>query len=259
MSERIQIDDTPVTVGDASGFKFLEELALVGEIMEAVPLAEEQITDYTRHWFDRNGSENVLDRAAATYLFGKDRLAEISEEAWAASDQKLRLAKSPDGNAAFMRAFPSVYKHARRQMENLICLIATPNSKLAEADERGEADKIYDPGGPVHEMRRLILHRASVPEQIRLVLGSLRQLAEEMQAADLGAQMGEFRTAVKALAQALGVSDDTTEPESAEPNDENEPTERDEPVSEPSSSTLSSPATPASPAPTSSTASATAN
>jgi hypothetical protein len=142
----------------------------------------------------------VLDRAAATYLFGQERLEQISEEAWAASDQKLRLAKSPDGNAAFMRAFPSVYKHARRQTENLICLIATPNSKLERPTRTGEADRLYEPGGAVHEMRKLILHRAKLPDQMRLVLGSLRQLAEEMQQADLGAQMGEFRTAVKALA-----------------------------------------------------------
>jgi hypothetical protein len=259
MSTTIQIGDQPVTVGDFSGFKFLEALALVGEIMEAVPLADEKLSEYTRAWLEQNGSENVLDRAAATYLFGQERLEQISEEAWAASDQKLRLAKSPDGNAAFMRAFPSVYKHARKQTENLICLIATPNSKLEEADANSEADRLYEPGGAVHEMRKLILHRAKLPDQMRLVLGSLRQLAEEMQAADLGAQMGEFRTAVKALAQALGVSDDTTEPGSAESNDENEPTDRGERVSEPSSSTPSSPAIPASPAPTSSTASATAS
>jgi hypothetical protein len=259
MSERIQIDDTPVTIGDFSGFKFLEALALVGEIMEAVPLADEKLGEYSRQWLAQNGSENVLDRAAATYLFGRERLEQISEEAWAASDQKLRLAKSPDGNAAFMRAFPSVYKHARRQTENLICLIATPNAALEKADADGKGDHLYEPDGPVHEMRRLILHRAKLPDQMRLVLGSLRQLAEEMQAADLGAQMGEFRTAVKALATALGVSDDRTEPGSAESSDESEPTAQEERASEPNSSTPSSPAIPASPARTSSTASATAS
>jgi hypothetical protein len=135
--------------------------------------------------------QNVLDRAAATYLFGQERLEQISEEAWAASDQKLRLAKSPDGNAAFMRAFPSVYKHARKQTENLICLIATPNSDLEKADAKGESDeRLYQPGGAVHEMRELILHRAKLPDQMRLVLGSLRQLAEEMQEADLGSADG---------------------------------------------------------------------
>jgi hypothetical protein len=260
MSTTIQIGDKPVAVGDFSGYKFLEALALVGEIMEAVPLADEKLSEYTRTWLEQNGSENVLDRAAATYLFGRERLEQISEEAWAASDQKLRLAKSPDGNAAFMRAFPSVYKHARRQTENLICLIATPNSDLEKADAKGEADeRLYQPGGAVYEMRDLILHKAKLPDQMRLVLGSLRQLAEEMQAADLGAQMGEFRTAVKALATALGVSDDRTEPGSAESSDESEPTAQEERASEPNSSTPSSPAIPASPARTSSTASATAS
>lgn len=253
MSERIQIDDTPITVGDFSGFKFLEALALVGEIMEAVPLADEKLSEYSRQWLSVNGSETVLDRAAATYLFGRERLGEIGEEAWAASDQKLRLAKSPDGNAAFMRAFPSVYKHARRQTENLICLIATPNSKLEEADDRGEADRLYEPGGAVHDMRKLILHRAKLPEQMRLVLGSMRQLAEELQEADLGAQMGEFRAAVKALNGAINpaASDDESSTES-----DAEPDAKDT-SQEPSSSTLSSPATPVSPEPMSSTASPT--
>jgi hypothetical protein len=267
MSTTIQIGDKPVTVGDFSGYKFLEALALVGEIMEAVPLADEKIGEYTRQWLDREGATTTYERATARYVFGNSNdpriraaLEAITEADWEASGQKLKIEKSPDGNAAFMRAFPSVYKHARRQTENLICLIATPNSDLEKADAKGESDeRLYQPGGAVHEMRDLILHKAKLPDQMRLVLGSLRQLAEEMQAADLGAQMGEFRTAVKALAQALGVSDDKTEPGSAESSDENEPTERDERVSEPSSSTPSSPATPASPAPTSSTASATAS
>lgn len=242
MSERIQIDDTPITVGDFSGFKFLEALALVGEIMEAVPLADEKLSEYSRSWLAANGSENVLDRAAATYLFGKERLEQISEEAWAASDQKLRLAKSPDGNAAFMRAFPSVYKHARRQTENLICLIATPNGELEKADEKGEADRLYEQGGAVHEMRKLVLHRAKLPEQMRLVLGSMRQLAEELQEADLGAQMGEFRAAVKALNGAINpaASDDET----STPDDD-EPDEKAATSPEPNSSTPSSPVTPA--------------
>jgi hypothetical protein len=237
MSEHIQIADQQVVVGDFSGFKFLEALALVGEIMEAVPLADEKLSEYSRQWLAANGSENVLDRAAATYLFGRERLDEISEEAWAASDQKLRLAKSPDGNAAFMRAFPSVYKHARRQTENLICLIATPNSDLEEADQQGKADQLYEPGGAVHGKRKLILHRAKLPEQMRLVLGSMRQLAEELQEADLGAQMGEFRAAVKALNGAINpaASDD----EKSTPDDD-EPDAKVDTSQEPSSSTPSS-------------------
>jgi hypothetical protein len=264
MSTTIQIGDKPVTVGDFSAFKFLEALALVGEIMEAVPLADEKISEYTKQWLTQNGSEQALDRASARWLFGRNEqtakwLEAITDAEWEASGQKLRLAKEPDGNAAFMRAFPSVYKHARKQTENLICLIATPNSDLEKADAKGEADHLYEQGGPVHEMRELILHRAKLPDQMRLVLGSLKQLAEEMQQADLGAQMGEFRAAVKALATALGVSDDRTGPGSAESSDESESTAQGEPASEPSSSTPSSPAIPASPEPTSSTASATAN
>src|SRR4051794_41984897 len=103
MSERIQIDDTPVTIGDFSGFKFLEALALVGEIMEAVPLADEKLSEYTRQWLAHNGSENVLDRAAATYLFGRERLRQNSEGGGGAGDPKLPLRKKPPRHAAVIR------------------------------------------------------------------------------------------------------------------------------------------------------------
>jgi hypothetical protein len=263
MSTTIQIGDKPVTVGDFSGYKFLEALALVGEIMEAVPLADEKISEYTRQWLAR-AERLERERArpcSATYLFADPRALERSarrrgKRAVRSSSSRSRRTATRRSCGRSRRCTSTLAK----QTENLICLIATPNSDLEKADAKGEADeRLYQPGGAVHEMRELILHRAKLPDQMRLVLGLARQLAEEMQAADLGAQMGEFRTAVKALAQALGVSDDKTEPGSAESSDENEPTERDERVSEPSSSTPSSPATPASPAPTSSTASATAS
>lgn len=246
MSATIKIADQQVTLGDFSGYKFLEATALLGEIVEAIPLADEQISAYTQRWLADNGSERILDRAAARYMLGTS-IDPITDAEWDASDQKLTLSKSPDGNVAMMRAFPVVYKHARTQVERLLCLIATPNSKLEDHDAQGKSsDELYVAGGPVHEMRRLILHRAGVADQARLVLGSMRQLAEEMQAADLGEQMGEFRTAVKALADAIGDNAAAAKRDDEGPSDESESdTEPSVPVSEPSSSTLSSPATPA--------------
>lgn len=240
MSTHVTIGDQQVKLGDFSGFKFLEAVALIGEIMEAVPLADEKISEYAQSWTAQNGAERILDRTSARYLLG-EAIDPITEAEWQASEQKLRLAKSPDGNAAMMRAFPAVYKHARRQVENLVCLIATPNSLLEDADEKGEAGSIYESGGVVHGQRKLILHRARITEQVQIVLGSMQQLAEELQEADLGGQMRDFRRAVAALNRAINpaASNDETGTPDDEPNDESEATEPPVPASEPSSSTAS--------------------
>jgi hypothetical protein len=241
MSQTIELGDQTVRLGDFSGCKFFEAMGLLGEIMEAVPLADEKITEYTKQWLAANGAERVFDRATARYMLG-EAIDPITDEEWQASGQTLKLAKGPDGSAAFMRAFPPVYRHAREQVERLICLIATPNSKLAEADDKGELDSIYEQGGAVHEQRRLVLHEAKVSQQMKLVIGSVRQLAEELREADVGGDLGELRAAVATLNAALNptaASNDEPDTPDDEPSDESDATAPDVPVSAPSSSTPS--------------------
>lgn len=240
MSQQIKLHDQTITLSDFGGFKFLEAMGLFGEIMEIVPKADEEIGRYTREWLAANGSERVYDRAAARYLFGDDpRLESISEEEWQQSEQRLRLAKAPDASAAFMRAFPAVYKHARPQVENLMCLMACPNSALEEADREGKADSIYEPGGAVHKMRPLVIHNAKLHQQIALLLGCLRQLAEELRESDLGGQMGELREVMAEVRTAISPPRPDENDGESSTSDAGEPDERAVTSSEPSSSTVS--------------------
>lgn len=262
MSQIVKLGDQRIEIQDFNALKFLEAMDLLGQIMEIVPRADEEIARYTQQWISQNGSERVVDRASARWLFGADEssrtaLESITDAEWEASGQTLKLSKAPDGNAAMMRAFPAVYKHARPQVENVLCLLATPNSKLEEADDEGKLSdgQLYAAGGAVHATRKLVLHRARMSEQIALVIASMRQLMDEFREADLGGQMGELREAATMLSRALtGKADDRSDMPDADA-----PDERADTSPEPSSSTSSSPPTPASPAETFSTASPTAS
>jgi hypothetical protein len=261
MSQTVTLGDQQITIQDFNALKFFEAMDLVGQIMEVVPQADELMSRYTKEWLAANGAVQEVDRAAARWLFGQGEngrkaLESITDAEWEASGQKLRLDKAPDGNSAFLRAFPVVYKHARTQAENLLCLLATPNSKLQDADEAGAlGSKLYEKGGAVYETRKLVLHRAKLSQQVSLALACMRQLIDEFRESDLEAQMRDFRQAATELRKALaGESDD----KSSTPDDA-EPDEKADTSPAPSSSTPSSPATPASPEPTSSTASPTAS
>jgi hypothetical protein len=250
MSQTVKLGDQQIDVQDFNGYKFLEATAILGRIMEVVPEVDAAITSYTQEWLAQNGRERVLDRATAVFMYG-DSAKDIPDEVWQVSEQKLRLPQSPSGNATAMRVFPMAYGRARRDVENLIALLATPNSKLEADDDAGRVP--YDEGGSVFETRRMIVHKTKITQQVGLVIACLQQLVEELREADFPSKVGNLREAAEALQKALAG-------DAVEPSDASE-LEKATPVMspEPSSSTPSSPDIPASPEPTSSIASPTAN
>lgn len=132
----VQIGSRTVTVERFSLEKVLLIAGVVDSIMQEIPDLSKQVDEYSRAY--RNTNTDEIDRSAAEFRYGKERLAElISQEAWEASGGKLRLPAEPSPAAVAGEFFPKVYAVAQEQVLRLLALVAVSQRELEQASEDG--------------------------------------------------------------------------------------------------------------------------
>lgn len=188
----VRVGDRTITVQEFSGYKFLEATELVAQVMDQVPELDQQLADWVQHWADSHAED--MSRAAAEFMYGADhpRLSKISEEAWQQSGQRLQQKPAPNQGMVIAQVFPKAYRFAREPLTNLIALVATPNSELADDDANSRSP--YEDGGSVHKARQFVLHNAGMGALMQLLTVALEATREELQAADLRELMGNLRS-----------------------------------------------------------------
>ena len=128
-----------VTVQRFSTFKVIEATAIVTSVMEEIPELGEKIATFQRTYAAEN--EMSISRATAELRYPPEQLANISEEAWAASDNRLVVPGSPSVVDIAAHVFPDVFRVAQEQILRLLALVAAPNDELRRADEAGNVEE----------------------------------------------------------------------------------------------------------------------
>lgn len=119
--------------------------------------------------------EPVLDEHGRP-IIGPDPLGHLSEEDWAANDQKLRISESPPQQLYFAAMVPAAYQVARDQFLRLCALALAANSELERWDDDSSI-KIED---RLEEEARALLHRAKLGELIELAAAVAKAVREEI-------------------------------------------------------------------------------
>jgi hypothetical protein len=189
MAESIRVGDRTIDVAQFSAFKFLEATDLLANILEASDSLDDEMVKLAESW-RKTSPPRTMNRATAALELDPDEYEAISDEAWEKSGGEITLTPRPQGARIGLRLFPKLYKHGRRDFENLIALIATPNSELDQAEENGT--DLYAPGGPVHRNRRHILHGGSPSQMVKLGVAALDVLGEELREGQLADAVGKL-------------------------------------------------------------------
>jgi hypothetical protein len=168
-----------------------------------------------------------------------DPLGHLSEEDWAASDQKLRVSDSPSERMQIAAMVPVAFRLGREELMRLLALVTTANADLERWDGDGQVD--VELGKIADELK----HRAKLDELADLAVAAMT-LCREQVAGPFERLMTEVRTTFASRPTAPA---QTTTPEPAA--FETPPPAGDETPSSPTSSTGSGDGTGGTPRPSS--------
>lgn len=204
----VTIAGEPATIAEFSAFKALYAGELVAEVEGAWREIMKETAGFKRDFEGDNYDE--FDRPAARYQFrpralanttreedpetgaitiretiatdsdgqpliGPDPLASITEEDWAAADQKLRIHHSPSETIQWVTMAPTALKLARAHTLRLIALVLTSNRDLEGWDLNGD-----DIVGKLDADAKRLVHQAKADELVRLLAASVRVLRDQL-------------------------------------------------------------------------------
>lgn len=184
MTDQLTIGEREVTIPALNGFKTVRAGRLIAEAAECLPQVHDAIAGVR---------ENTPDLVLTPQLAKLPRFQRdvdghpepiFSDADFEAAGGTITLPQSPPRQDIILAVFPIVFKHAERQLVELLALVTIPNSQLREADENGTVDEVL-----TREGKRL-LHEASIGQLLALATTAIEQVSEALSGDDLERAMG---------------------------------------------------------------------
>lgn len=192
MPDTVHVGDRDITIADFSAYKFLEATDLLARILEIVPELDADVEAFVKSHAARTAIR--IDRATAEMRYG-GVAKQISEETWEKTGQRMTIEDEPSGFQIAMRVWPKIQRHARKDAEWLLALIATANSELEEADEAGV--DLYGHDGPVTRSRRFIVHNGTPSQAAMLIVAAAEVLWAEIEAGSVMDELGKLMDRIR--------------------------------------------------------------
>ena len=184
MAHQLTVGDREITIPALNGFKAVRAGRLVAEAAECLPAVQEAIAKV------REGTPDLVltPQLAKLPRFQREIDGEMTpiftEADFEAAGGTITLPQSPPRQDIILAVFPIAFKHAERQLVELLALVTISNSDLRQADEEGKVEEIL-----TREGKRL-LHEASIGQLIALATAAIEQVSEALSGDDLGRAMG---------------------------------------------------------------------
>lgn len=109
-------------------------------------------------------------------IIGPDPLGHLTEDDWAAGNQKIRLPDSPSKEWQYAAMVPAAYKHARKEVFRLAALVLTTNEDL----ERWDLDETVSIDDQLETVAKQLIHRASLPEILGVAKATVQACREQL-------------------------------------------------------------------------------
>jgi hypothetical protein len=166
----VQIGDRTVRIQSFKVYKAMKAGEIVSEITKMVPQIGDSLTEYTRKYEAENFAE--IDRATALFQY-RDEVEHISDEAWRASENKLRIPQSPSPQEQMTAVFSLVFDTAKEHVLTLLALLITPDSELRDAHRADGVDQ------KIAEYREVLEHEADITDLVDLTAAAAEVVREQ--------------------------------------------------------------------------------
>jgi hypothetical protein len=170
--KQVEIGDRLVNVSRFSTFKAIHAGELLTEVLNEVPDLSEKLSAYNAEFRSKNTVR--ISRAAAELRYDPEQLAQVSEEAWMATDGYMELPASPGALDVAAFVLPVAFEAARDRVLELLALVVVSNSELRDADEANNIGEVLD------AQKKLLLH-SDLGELIDLVVAAVEVLTEQFE------------------------------------------------------------------------------
>jgi hypothetical protein len=194
----IQVGDRTIPLPALNGYKAVRAARLVAEAARCAPEVNERLAALRKDYATENALIITPDLAKLPRFQrieidsdGKEKeIPMFSEEDFEAAGGEIRIPQEPPVSEQVIAIFPTVFEAAESQIIELLALLISPNSELAEADEDGTADEYLKKAG------RNLLHTASLDQLVTLAVAAVEQVSEAL-VADGGAALERAMGAVR--------------------------------------------------------------
>ena len=184
MTDQLKVGDREVQLPALNGFKAVRAGRLVSEAAECLPAVQEALAQLRER-----SVLTVTPEMAKLPRFHREidgQEVPIFSEADFASqpDGVIRIPQEPTRQDVILAVFPIAFKHAEKQLVELLGLVTIPNDQLREADAAGTVDTVIEQHG------KDLLHEATIAQLLALTTAAVQQVAEAIQGDELGEALG---------------------------------------------------------------------
>lgn len=205
MAGTLTVGDREVAIPALNGFKAVRAGRLVAEAAECLPEVQEAIGKVR----DATPDLVLTPELAKLPRFQREldgQLVPIFSDAdFEAAGGTITLPQQPPRQDVILAVFPIVFKHAERQLVELLALVTMPNDQLREADENGTVDTALAEAG------RQLLHEATIGQLLALAVAAIEQVTEAIQGDDLERAVGAVTGRVPAPVEPDPAPESSTE------------------------------------------------
>lgn len=196
-SPQVTVGDRTFTLPTINGFKAVRAARLVAEASKCVP----QVLDALGELRQKYGEQNALvvtpalaklprfQRVIVDENGDEQEVPLFTEADFEAAGGEIRIPQDPSVADQLLAVFPIVFEAAEAQVIELMALLISPNSELADADENGTVDDY------LAKHARRLLHEASVDQLVTLGTVAIEQVTSAL-TADGGAALERAMGAV---------------------------------------------------------------
>lgn len=184
MARQLTIGDREVTIPALNGFKTVRAGRLVAEAGECLPQVQEAIAGVRENTPDLVLTPELAKLPRFQRTVNGERVPIFTDADFEAAGGTITLPQQPQRQDMIVAVFPVVFKHAERQLVELLALVTIPNDQLRQADEAGTVDQVLADAG------RRLLHEASIGQLLALVTAAIEQVSEALAGDDLERAVG---------------------------------------------------------------------
>jgi hypothetical protein len=178
----LRVGDRTVALPELNGFKAVRAARLVAEVMTCAPQVNDKLRELRQDYGDANAlvvtpALAKLPRFQRTIVDedGNEREVPIFTPAdFEAAGGEIRIPQDPPMAEQIVAIFPVVWTAAEQQVIELLALLISPNSELADADEDGSVDDYLT------KSARRLLHAATLDQLVELAVASIEQVVNAL-------------------------------------------------------------------------------